>query len=1042
MRNRLLATIAACGLGLTTGLIVFAKAPKKPEKPEAGDTMMSDSMMSDSMMSDSMMGGGAAGKETPLSKTQISFFETKVRPILVKNCYECHSAEARKSKGGLVLDTREGWQKGGEDGKVIVPGNPDKSMLIKAIRYTDDDLQMPPDEKMRPEDIAVLTQWVRMGAPDPRTTAGSKLTGLNDKARAHWSYKPLKSPSVPRVKDTTWIKSPIDAFVLSKLEAQDMHPSEPATREALIRRATYDLIGLPPTPEEVEAFKQDTSPEAFEKVVNRLLASPHFGERWGRYWLDTARYSDTTGNDKNRGEYRLPYAWTYRDYVIQSFNADRPYDLFLKEQLAADLMPVSARDPSRLAALGFLTVGKRFQNPNDTIDERIDAVGKGMLGLTVACARCHDHKFDPISQADYYSLHGIFNSTEEPTEKPLIVRPGTNDEEYKDFEKQLAELEAKDRDRYYEIVGEKATEFRKDAAAYLMVGVIGRRDRADEINLRNKIIADHKLDRDIYQQYSNRYIRGNPQVFGPLIELARVEPNDFAGEVRQVLKQAASGMFRRKPLNAVVAKALAGLAPESIHSLQDVADVYGKLFADISPQAEEYFKACKAASKPGPIRGYDPAMVELFDLPAKVEIAADLTTDRLTDIAPTLPVINQQAFNKLNLAQVNELLLTHPGSPARAMVVEDSAKPRNSPIFIRGEALNRGPVVPRQFLEILSGPNRRPFTKGSGRLELAEAIASKSNPLTARVMVNRIWMHLFGQGFVRTPDDLGVQCEDPSHPELLDYLSRQFMNNGWSVKQEIRSIMLSSTYQQSCETNPAYAAKDSENRLLWRANLRRLDFESMRDSLLMFTGKLDATIGGKPVNLTDEPYSNRRSVYGYIDRGTLPELLSQFDFADPDMANSHRTSTIVPQQALFFMNSPMSVDVARKVTSRPEFLEAGDAAGRVVAIYSVLFQRAPSDEEIAAAMDFIDAASEEDRAPLASKKLTPQQQKQAKIAEARAAKQQEALEAALRRKPQGRAAMRGPIRNYDGTVVERRPLTPWEQYAQALLFTNEIAYEN
>jgi hypothetical protein len=310
-------------------------------------------------------------------------------------------------------------------------------------------------------------------------------------------------------------------------------------------------------------------------------------------------------------------------------------------------------------------------------------------------------------------------------------------------------------------------------------------------------------------------------------------------------------------------------------------------------------------------------------------------------------------------------------------------------------------------------------------------------------MVNRVWMHLFGQGFVRTPDDLGVQSENPSHPELLDYLSRQFMNNGWSVKHLIRSIMLSNTYQQSCDTNPEYAAKDSENRLLWRANLRRLDFEAIRDSLLMFTGKLDPAIGGHPVNLTDEPYSNRRSIYGYIDRGNLPELLSQFDFADPDMANSRRTSTIVPQQALFFMNSPMSVDVARKVTTRPEFVDATDAPGRVTALYQVLFQRSPSAEEIQFALDFLDSAGGDNLDnPTAAKPLTPAQQRQAKIAEIRHAKQQQALEAALRRQATGKAYSRAPIRNHDGDIVDRRPLTPWEQYAQALLFTNEIAYEN
>jgi hypothetical protein len=378
------------------------------------------------------------------------------------------------------------------------------------------------------------------------------------------------------------------------------------------------------------------------------------------------------------------------------------------------------------------------------------------------------------------------------------------------------------------------------------------------------------------------------------------------------------------------------------------------------------------------------------------------------------------------------------------MVVADAAKPKDSPVFIRGDQRSRGPVVPRQFLEILSGKDRKPFTIGSGRLELAESIANKGNPLTARVMVNRIWMHHFGQGFVRTPDDLGVQSEAPSHPELLDYLASRFVDQGWSVKQMHRLIMLSSTYQQSSDTNAAYADVDPENRLLWRANVRRLDFEAVRDSMLAFTGKLDRTVGGKPVNLTDEPYSNRRSVYGYIDRGAVPELMTQFDFADPDMANSRRTTTIVPQQALFFMNSPMAVDVARKVTSRPEFLAAGDDASRVRALYEVLFQRPPRAEEVRLAKEFIASAN----APAGYAPAGGDPSAAGSLAGAggpdtkrRAERQKQKLALKASQVKPRRAPRRRTIQN-EGQVVERCPLTPWEQYAQALLFTNEIAYVN
>jgi len=335
---------------------------------------------------------------TELTPEQKQFFEAKVRPIFSDHCYKCHSSADNKTKGGLTLDTREGLLKGGQDGVIVVAGNPDQSVIIKAVRYTDPDLQMPPKgEKLSDQQIADLTEWVKMGAPDPRSAGAAKLTGLTDKARAHWSYQPVKDPAVPEVQTKGWVKTPVDNFILAKLEAEGMRPDRPAPRATLIRRAYYDLIGLPPTPHEVEVFVNDSSPNAFEKVVDHLLESPHYGERWGRFWLDSARYADTTGSDQGgrREDYRYAYAWTYRDWVIKAFNEDMPYDQFLMQQLAADQLPGVDEHPERLAALGFITVGKRFPNPNDTIDERIDTVSKAMLGMTVACARCHDHKFDP-----------------------------------------------------------------------------------------------------------------------------------------------------------------------------------------------------------------------------------------------------------------------------------------------------------------------------------------------------------------------------------------------------------------------------------------------------------------------------------------------------------------------------------------------------------------------------------------------------------------------------------------------------------------------
>jgi uncharacterized protein DUF1553 len=635
----------------------------------------------------------------------------------------------------------------------------------------------------------------------------------------------------------------------------------------------------------------------------------------------------------------------------------------------------------------------------------------------------------------------VFASTVEPLNKPVIGETPTGPA-YEEFRAELAKREADVRERYYGLLETKGNEFRGRAGDYLFLASINRKNDAERIRQRNAIIAKDKYDRDIYGASLRKRIRRDDPVFAPLALFANLPDAEFAAKAAEVMPQVERFLRKREGgLNPIVAKAFAELPTNSIKTLRDVTAVYGKLFADADARADEYFQSCRKAKSTDELKGFEPEFVQLINVPGEIEPEVTLTFERLRELAPMLPVVNEGGYKQLQLARIGELLLTHPGSPARAMVVADSEKVRNSPIFIRGEQNSRGEIVPRRFLEIVSGKDRKPFTSGSGRLELAEAIASKDNPLTARVMVNRIWMHHFGQGFVRTPDDLGVQSEPPSHPELLDYLSGQFVANGWSMKSLHRLIMLSGTYQQNSETNNEYAKRDPDNRLLWRANLRRLDFEAVRDSMLLFTGKLDLTLGGKPVNLTDEPYSNRRSVYGYIDRGQLPELMSQFDFADPDMTNSTRTNTIVPQQALFFMNSPMAVDVARKVTSRSEFVEAKSDADRVKALYEVLFQRPPRAAEVRFASEFLQSAgaysASEPEQPAAKTMTSKQEREAARAEERKATKEKRQMEKMAMK----RQNARGAIRN-TGELVERKPLTPWQQYAQALLFTNEIVYAN
>jgi len=949
------------------------------------------------------------GTAADIPPDQLEFFEKKVKPVLADKCYKCHSAEAGKSKGGLLLDSREGCLKGGDTSPAVTPGDVSKSLLLTAISYKDADLQMPPKgEKLTNQEIADLTEWVKMGAPDPRELAkGVKLSGLTDKARDHWAYKPVTKPSIPTVKNRAWCVTAVDAFVLEKIESKGMTPSGTADKETLLRRATFDLIGLPPTLQEIEDFNADSSPYAFVKVVDRLLASPHYGERWSRFWLDSARYSDTTGDRTGANtnkDYRFPYAWTYRDYVIRAMNSDKPYDRFIMEQLAADRL-TDLKDQRDLAALGFITVGKKGGNVNDVIDDRIDTVTKGFLAMTVSCARCHDHKFDPIPTKDYYALHGVFASIEEPKEPPIITQ--ANKTAAADFQQKLAVMEQENRDNYYKIIGEANFSFRKQSKAYLLSSILGGRGASAEDQVKaGKIREEEKLNRDITQDMGR--VMGKDSIMAPL----------------KRFKEGNWSAVDFKKLNPVIAAAFQGKNPQS---LDEVIDTYSKVFTEVNLKATEYIKNYAGMTEPdSKLPTMDPGVLELVMLPLSVRPSFELTTDTLREEANRLPQgLRARGFN---FAKQNILLLTHEGADQRAMVVQDKSQPKDSPVFIRGQQGVPGDVVPRRFLEILSGGKPTPFKQGSGRLELAQAIASKNNPLTARVIVNRVWLHHFGEGFVRTPDDLGTQAEKPTHPELLDYLSTYFMEQGWSLKKLHRLIMLSKVYQISSYTNKAFELIDPDNRYLWRANVRRLDFEAMRDSLLVMGGKLDPQVGGQPVNLTEEPYSYRRSIYGYVDRGNLPELMSHFDFSNPEAPNSKRTTTIVPQQALFLMNSPMSIDVARNIMKQPAVVRARTGRDALFAVYRTILGRAPTTVEQIAANEFIGKEHlEQKRVEVAAKDMT---EKAAKKAAERAKRIGQLSNNAL-----------AAIQN-DGEMIERKPLTDWETFAHALLMSNEAAYVN
>jgi hypothetical protein len=887
----------------------------------------------------------AAQQEARPDARAVEHFEKYVRPVLLDRCVTCHGP--RKQRGGLRLDSRAALLTGGDSGPALVVGQPDKSLLIQAVKRSGE-VKMPPRDadRLGPAQVEALAAWVRLGAPWP--------TGNNSVAEVrgnkHWSFQPVRRPALPAVKAHDWARAPVDRFILTRLQAKGLAPSRQADRRTLIRRLSFDLTGLPPTPEEVEAFEHDTRPDAYERLVDRLLVSPAYGERWGRHWLDVARYADTKGYVFT-AERRFPYSYTYRDYVIAAFNEDRPYDRFILEQLAADQFPLGD-DRRPLAAMGYLTLGRRFlNNVHDIIDDRIDVVMRGLLGLTVSCARCHDHKFDPIPTRDYYSLYGVFASSVEPEELPLLARPDPGAAQTP-FQRELQARQQKV-DRFLkERHAELLPRFRGQAGKYLLTAArtldrpaADRRQRPDGLNRA-------LLGR--WREYLRGARRRHHPVLAPLLAFAaKGDPG--------------------KPINPLIAKALAEKPPAS---LEDVTGAYARLFKEVDAQWQQALRDAAAKKQPAPTR--------LADADREAIRQVLYGPDAPTSIAPAAlrPFLDRAMRDTLTALRkrIEQWQATSPDAPPRAMVLVDAPAPVEPHVLLRGNPARPGPAVPRQFLEVLSPSPRRPFTKGSGRLELARAIASKDNPLTARVLVNRLWLHHFGQGLVRTPGDFGLRGEPPTHPELLDWLASELAASGWSIKHLQRLIVCSAVYRQASDDNDKGAAVDSENRLLWRMNRRRLEFEPLRDALLAVAGRLDRRMGGRPVPIARGTGTPRRSVYGFIDRQNLPGLFRTFDLASPDTSTPRRHSTTVPQQALFLMNGPFAIQQARALAARPDVADKSDEA-RIDRLHQLAYGRPADADEVALGLAFV----------------------------------------------RGAAAQGGG-------------LTPWEQYAQVILLANEFAF--
>ncbi|MBI2928573.1 MAG: DUF1549 domain-containing protein [Verrucomicrobia bacterium] len=850
-------------------------------------------------------------------------------------------------------------------------------------------------------------------------------------ARRHWAYQPIRRPAEPKVKNQRQVLSPIDAFVLQKLEAQALTLSPPADRRTLIRRAYYDLIGLPPTFAEIEAFTKDRSPDAFAKVVDRLLASPHYGERWGRHWLDVARYADTKDLVLLFGKDRLrPYAYTYRDYVIRALNLDTPFDQFVREQIAADQLAPQV-EPWRLAALGFLTLGRLYDNnPHDQIDDQIDTVSRGFLGLTIACARCHDHKYDAIPTEDYYSLYGVFASSERPYDLPLIEDP-QHVEGGAEFEAKLAEARKKLEehiDAEYEKLSETA---RQRVGDYLVRVATTKPDLAETATFYLSLSAEDLRPALVmrWRRYLEERARKDDPVFGLWAEIMELPDEGFGERAREVLMRSSrreeahlsassSGspnlLARAAPTHRTNPLLLAAFQNAVLTNKANVARAYGDLLKGVYESAK---KASADAAAARPTADEHELLALLTSRESPFYFPKSQTPHHMSR-----PEKDKYGGLALELDKLAARATNTP--PARAMVVADAPELYEPRVFVRGSPAKPGAPVPRTFLRVLAGDDRKPFAHGSGRLDLANALTAPDNPLTARVIVNRVWMHHFGEPLVNSPSDFGTRSEPPTHPELLDYLAWTFTREGWSLKKLHRLVMQSAVYQQasfveslnrstvapaqhaaranrfnnatiqryndltshSLRLTTAATRIDPDNKLLWHFHRRRLDLEAMRDTLLFVAGRLNPAMAGRPVDVAGDALNCRRTVYGVVDRQDLPALFRAFDFACPDQSVERRPRTSVPQQALFAMNSPFVMEQAKALAARSEIAGESEPARRVAALYRLVLGRLPTSDEVARAASFV---REVESDPLAT---------------------------------------------------DEGQLPAWEQFAQALLMTNEMMF--
>ena len=1094
------------------------------------------------------------------SAAGIQFFESKIRPVLVERCYKCHSAESEKLKGGLRVDTRDALLKGGTTGPAVVPGDLEKSLLVKAIRYTDDEMLMPPKGKLPPGQVADFEAWVKMGAPDPRTGPGAPIAekpkpAINyDEARKLWQFQPPQDHPIPKVANEAWAKSPIDKFILAKLEEKKIPPAAPADKRTLIRRATVDLTGLQPTPEEISAFLADTSPDAFAKVVDRLLASPRYGERWGRHWLDVVRYADSRDARGVGGLADIGEAWRYRDWIVDAFNKDMPYDQFVINQIAGDLLPPKVPgqlNTEGLVATGLLTIGEwgagdadKEKMMTDIVDDQIDVVSRGFMGLTMACARCHDHKFDPIATTDYYAMAGIFFSTHilpDPGKKtdgspmlrtPLVPPadvekfnqykarveslerqlPKATEEQYAAFTKSLisetarymmAEWQYENRPAEEEkrTIAEfakannlhefalaqwqaylkartpvappaassvaaptkdqkppEATEYRlmtvpvRDAAGFtgvfswkgtpdcpsLMlntraedvtittlklpaksasvhpgpnngVAVAWKSPIAGKVSIRGGVfdadpscgdgiewIIDHRTYAGLKEIAAGAFDNGGRQKFeetggtaltslevraGESIELLVLPKKDYTCDTTVIeltitREDGTEWNLTRDIMNDLLQgnPHSDGMGHPAVWHFYDMADSKRSLApkAPLKNNAsmQAWFSAIAAhADKSELEKAAREFQGTLEKAPPKSPLFEEFTGAKspfwvnARENNKYLPAENVAQIAKLK-TELDELKAHPPAEIPLAIAAQEGGVPQSphagihdAHVHIRGSYTKLGDVVPRRFPKILAGDVQPPVgdLKTSGRLQLAQWLVSPTHPLTARVMANRIWQYHFGEGIVRTPSNYGKLGQPPTHPELLDYLARNFIASGWSIKAMHRTIMLSAVYQQSSKPAPDALKLDADNKLFSRMNRRRAEVEVLRDSLLQVAGKLDLKTGG----LADrDPLNLRRMLYLMTIRSDRSSFGPLFDASDPAAQIDKRTISTVAPQSLFLMNNPFILNqtaalAQRLLSMKPAAPPEKTDAARISSAYELLYGRPANDEEIGVGSEFL-----------------------------------------------------------------------------------------